>query len=246
MVVRRPARGGARAPRAVGAGPRRLRLLDAGCGTGFNLVALARYGATLGIDLSQDAIRILPRARRARGARLGAAPAVPRRGVRRRDVVRRDLPRLGRGRPRRGRRDGARAAAGRRAAGARAGARGAARRARRRGAHAAALHARRARGAARERRARVSSARPTATRCCSRCSSPAARSTGCSGARAPTSASCRPPLERLFRGLMGVEAWCVRRGLSFPLGASVVALARKPPLTIVSAADRVPLTGPKA
>ena len=37
-----------------------------------------------------------------------------------------------------------------------------------------------------------------------------------------------PPLERLFRGVMGVEAWCVRRGLSFPLGASVVALARKP------------------
>ena len=34
-------------------------------------------------------------------------------------------------------------------------------------------------------------------------------------------------LERLFRGLMGVEAWCVRRGLSFPLGASVVALARQ-------------------
>jgi hypothetical protein len=36
------------------------------------------------------------------------------------------------------------------------------------------------------------------------------------------------PLESLFRGVLGVEAWCVRRGLSFPLGASVVALGRKP------------------
>jgi len=35
---------------------RRLLLLDAGCGTGFNLVALARFGATVGVDLSQDAI----------------------------------------------------------------------------------------------------------------------------------------------------------------------------------------------
>jgi hypothetical protein len=35
------------------------------------------------------------------------------------------------------------------------------------------------------------------------------------------------PLEALFRGLMGLEAWLVRRGLSFPLGASAVALARK-------------------
>jgi hypothetical protein len=36
------------------------------------------------------------------------------------------------------------------------------------------------------------------------------------------------PLETLFRGVMGLEAWLVRRGLSFPLGASAVALARKP------------------
>jgi len=36
---------------------RRLRLLDAGCGTGYNLLALARFGTTLGIDLSQDALR---------------------------------------------------------------------------------------------------------------------------------------------------------------------------------------------
>ena len=35
------------------------------------------------------------------------------------------------------------------------------------------------------------------------------------------------PLERLFRGVMGLEAWLVRRGLSLPLGASVVALAVK-------------------
>lgn len=37
------------------------------------------------------------------------------------------------------------------------------------------------------------------------------------------------PLERLFRRVMGAEAALVRRGLSFPLGASAVALARKAP-----------------
>ena len=36
---------------------RRLRLLDAGCGTGFNLLAFARFGTTLGIDLSAEALR---------------------------------------------------------------------------------------------------------------------------------------------------------------------------------------------
>lgn len=36
---------------------RRLLMLDAGCGTGFNLVALSRFGSTLGIDLSEEAIR---------------------------------------------------------------------------------------------------------------------------------------------------------------------------------------------
>jgi SAM-dependent methyltransferase len=36
------------------------------------------------------------------------------------------------------------------------------------------------------------------------------------------------PLERLFRAAFGVEAALVRRGLALPLGASVLALARKP------------------
>jgi len=44
-----PALGGARAP-----GPRRL--LDAGCGTGYNLLALARLGRPVGIDLSPEAL----------------------------------------------------------------------------------------------------------------------------------------------------------------------------------------------
>jgi SAM-dependent methyltransferase len=39
------------------AGERRLRLLDAGCGTGYNLLAFRRLGSTLGVDLSPDAIR---------------------------------------------------------------------------------------------------------------------------------------------------------------------------------------------
>lgn len=33
-----------------------LRILDAGCGTGNNLLAFAKYGTALGIDLSADAI----------------------------------------------------------------------------------------------------------------------------------------------------------------------------------------------
>ena len=37
-----------------------------------------------------------------------------------------------------------------------------------------------------------------------------------------------PPLESLFRGVLGIEAALVRRGVSFPLGASVVVLACKP------------------
>jgi ubiquinone/menaquinone biosynthesis C-methylase UbiE len=33
------------------------RLLDAGCGTGNNLAHLARFGRTVGIDLSEEALR---------------------------------------------------------------------------------------------------------------------------------------------------------------------------------------------
>lgn len=35
---------------------RALRILDAGCGTGNNLVHLARYGRPVGVDLSQEAL----------------------------------------------------------------------------------------------------------------------------------------------------------------------------------------------
>jgi SAM-dependent methyltransferase len=170
---------------------RRLLLLDAGCGTGFNLVALARFGPTLGIDLSEDAIAFCRERGVRRRARLGAAAAVPRRGLRGRDLVRRDLPRLGRRRPRGGRRDGRVLRPG--------GAllvrvpalellRGAPRR---RGAHAKALHARRAARARRGLRAARAAldllqlaAVPAAAR-------PGARSTACSAARGRTWASCR-------------------------------------------------------
>jgi SAM-dependent methyltransferase len=40
----------------LGSGGRRLRLLDAGCGTGYNLVQLARYGRAIGIDLAPEAV----------------------------------------------------------------------------------------------------------------------------------------------------------------------------------------------
>jgi SAM-dependent methyltransferase len=52
------------------AGRSGLRLLDAGCGTGFNLVALAVLGHAVGIDLSPDAIRFC-RERGVRAARAG-------------------------------------------------------------------------------------------------------------------------------------------------------------------------------
>jgi SAM-dependent methyltransferase len=53
---------------AVGASSR-LRLLDAGCGTGYNLVALGRLGSALGIDLSPEALRFC----RERGVRAARA-----------------------------------------------------------------------------------------------------------------------------------------------------------------------------
>jgi SAM-dependent methyltransferase len=51
------------------AGSRDLCLLDAGCGSGFNLVALARLGRASGIDVSPDAIRFC----RERGVRVARA-----------------------------------------------------------------------------------------------------------------------------------------------------------------------------
>ena len=53
----------------------RVRLLDAGCGTGFNLVALSRLGAATGIDLAPEALAFC----RARGVRAlrGSLLALP-------------------------------------------------------------------------------------------------------------------------------------------------------------------------
>ena len=57
MVVLRPAgdraRAAGRAPGEPGGG---RRLLDAGCGTGYNLLALGGLGRATGVDLSPDAI----------------------------------------------------------------------------------------------------------------------------------------------------------------------------------------------
>lgn len=49
--------------------PRR-RVLDAGCGSGGNLQALARYGCAVGVDVSEDALVL---ARRRRAAVVGAS-----------------------------------------------------------------------------------------------------------------------------------------------------------------------------
>jgi SAM-dependent methyltransferase len=47
--------------RALASGGRTLRLLDAGCGTGRNLDELARFGKASGIDLSPEALRFCAR-----------------------------------------------------------------------------------------------------------------------------------------------------------------------------------------
>jgi SAM-dependent methyltransferase len=43
-------------PAIGGGGPRPRRLLDAGCGTGFNLLALSGLGRAVGVDLAPEAI----------------------------------------------------------------------------------------------------------------------------------------------------------------------------------------------
>ncbi len=229
MVVRRPA-GDRRGPPRAGARPRsapgeahtRRRLRDRLQPAGPRATR-ARDGhrPRTGGD------RLLPGTRRARAARAPSRPSLPGRRLRRRHVVRRDLPRLGERRPRGGRGDGARGAPG-----------GPAPRARARAAwRSGAPTTRRCSRATATRAASSwrsssgadsgSSGPATATRSSSRCSWRDGRSTACSAARAPTWASCPRPLEWAFKRALLAEAGLVRRGLSFPVGASVVALARK-------------------
>jgi SAM-dependent methyltransferase len=72
VVVRRPAGDRHRPPRARPGdlGPGRARLLDAGCGTGFNLASLSRLGRAVGIDLAPEAIAFC-RERGVRAVRAG-------------------------------------------------------------------------------------------------------------------------------------------------------------------------------
>jgi SAM-dependent methyltransferase len=204
-----------------------LRLLDAGCGTGFNLVALGRLGAAVGIDLSPEAIRFC----RERGVRAvrGSVLQLPFAAeafdvVTSFDVIYHDWV------------ADDRAAVSEMARVLRPGGvllvRVPALEALR-GAHDAEVLTRRryTRG---ELLALVES-----------CGLAVVRATYCNSLLLPVLFARRTldrllgrqgsdvgflpaPLERVFRGVMGIEAWCVRRGLSFPLGASVVALARKP------------------
>jgi SAM-dependent methyltransferase len=204
------------------------RLLDAGCGTGFNLVALARIGRACGIDLSPEAIRFCrERGVRAARASLLALPFPP--GafdvVTSFDVIYHDWV------------SDDRAAVAEMARVLRPGGvllvRVPALEALR-GAHDAEVLTRR---------------RYTRRELClllESCGLAVVRSTYCNSLLLPLLFARRTldrllgregsdvgflpaPLESLFRRVMGVEAWCVRRGLRFPLGASVVALARKPP-----------------
>jgi SAM-dependent methyltransferase len=206
---------------------RRLLLLDAGCGTGFNLVALARFGPTLGIDLSQEAISFC----RERGVRAvrGSVLRLPFRAeafeaVTSFDVIYHDWV------------GDDRAAV---AEMARVLSPGGALLVRvpalelLRGAHDAEVLTRR-RYTLGELRALVAG-----------CGLRVQRSTYCNSLLFPLLLARRtldrllgrhgsdvgflpPPLEGLFRRVMELEAFCVRRGLRFPLGASAVVLATKP------------------
>jgi SAM-dependent methyltransferase len=206
---------------------RRLLLLDAGCGTGFNLVALARFGPTLGIDLSQDAIAFC----RERGVRAvrGSVLRLPFRAaafeaVTSFDVIYHDWV------------GDDRAAV---AEMARVLSPGGALLVRvpalelLRGAHDAEVLTRR-RYTLGELRALVAG-----------CGLRVQRSTYCNSLLFPLLLARRtldrllgrhgsdvgflpPPLESLFRRAMELEAFCVRRGLRFPVGASAVVLATKP------------------
>ena len=206
---------------------RRLLLLDAGCGTGFNLVALARFGPTLGIDLSEEAISFC----RERGVRAvrGSVLRLPFRAeafdaVTSFDVIYHDWV------------GDDRAAV---AEMARVLSPGGALLVRvpalelLRGAHDAEVLTRR-RYTLGELRALVAG-----------CGLRVQRSTYCNSLLFPLLLARRtldrllgrhgsdvgflpPPLEGLFRRVMELEAFCVRHGLRFPLGASAVVLATKP------------------
>ena len=211
-------------------GRRGLRLLDAGCGTGFNLVALGRLGSTLGIDLSPEAIRFC----RERGVRAlrGSVLRLPFPDARfdavtSFDVIYHDwVP-------------DDRAAVAEMARVLRPGGallvRVPALEALR-GAHDAEVLTRRryTRGelAALVRGAGLEVARATY---CNSLLFPllfARRTLDRLLGRAGSDVGFLPPvLEAVFRRAMAFEAWWVRRGRSFPVGASVVVLGRKPEST---------------
>jgi SAM-dependent methyltransferase len=212
-------------PASAGASARRL--LDAGCGTGFNLLALAPLGRALGIDLSPEAVRFC----RERGVRVARAsllslpfPAASFDAVTSFDVIYHDWVRDDR------------AAVLEMARVLRPGGvllvRVPALEALR-GAHDAEVLTRRryTRG---ELEALLAG-----------CGLGLERSTYCNSLLLPLLFARRTldrllaregsdvgflpgPVEWLFRSLFRIEAAIVRRGLSLPLGASVVALARKP------------------
>jgi SAM-dependent methyltransferase len=207
--------------------PGGLRLLDAGCGTGFNLVALAGLGRTFGLDLSAEALRFC----RERGVRAvrGSLLRLPFPDasfdlVTSFDVVYHDwVP-------------DDRAAVAEMARVLRPGGallvRCPALEALR-GAHDAEVLTRR-RYTRAELAALVEGAGLRLLRAtyCNSLLLPllfARRTLDRALAREGSDVGFLPaPLETLFRGVMGLEAWLVRRGLGLPLGASVVALARKP------------------
>jgi len=207
-----------------------LRLLDAGCGTGFNLLALAPLGSALGIDLSPEALAFC----RERGVRAlrGSVLQLPFAdaafdAVTSFDVVYHDwVP-------------DDRAAVQEMARVLRPG-----------GAllvRVPALEALRGAHDA-EVLTRKRYTRPELSRLLESAGLRVARASYCNALLFPLLLARRtldrllgregsdvgflpPLLERLFRGAMGIEAWWVRHGLSFPVGASVTALAVKPPLS---------------
>jgi SAM-dependent methyltransferase len=204
-----------------------LRLLDAGCGTGFNLVALASLGRAAGIDLSPEAIRFC-RERGVRSARASLLalpfPAATFDVVTSFDVVYHDwVP-------------DDRAAVAEMARVLRPG-----------GALLVRVPALEALRGAHDSEVltRRRYTRAELERLVESCGLSVLRASYCNSLLLPLLFARRTldrvlhregsdvgflpaPLERLFGFLMSIEAALVRRGLSFPLGASVVVLAARP------------------
>ncbi len=209
--------------------PEPARILDAGCGSGRNMVELARLGTVTGVELSETSVA-LARERDVGEviAGLGAGDAVRRRQLRPGRQPGRD--RAPRGRPRRAARAAPHGRPRRRAAGHRARLPVAVERPRRDQPPPPPLYPPLAAARRRAGRLAASCARPTSTRCCCPSRSCCGCSTASTGPRRPSRAStCGCPRSRvnwLLERPLTLEAALIARGGRIPAGLSLLAVFR--------------------